>query len=63
MPKEITEIKKFPYQELIRGLIWLASGSRPDLAFVAGSLSQFLNNPGMIYWKAGKRALQYLKGF
>jgi len=47
-------MKKFPYRELIGELIWLATGSRPDLAFAVGSLLQFLNNPGMMHWKAGK---------
>jgi len=39
IPKEVTEMKKFPYQELIGGFIWLTSGSQPDLAFAIGSLS------------------------
>ena len=61
-PEKITEMKKFPYQELIGELIWLVSGSRPDLAFTVGSLLRFLDNPGIMYWKAGKQILQYLKG-
>ena len=38
-PEETAEMKKFPYRELIGGLIWLTTGSRPDLAFAVGSLS------------------------
>ena len=48
-PEETTEMKKFLYQELIGGLIWLTTGSWPDLAFAVQSLSRFLDNPEMTH--------------
>lgn len=42
-------------------LNYLVLCSRPDLAFVAGQLSQFLDNPGSQHWAAFKRVLCYLR--
>jgi len=38
-PEKTAEMKKFPYQEPIGGLIWLTTRSQPDLAFAVRSLS------------------------
>jgi hypothetical protein len=55
-------MKGIPYRELIGGLVWLATATRPDLAFTVCVLSRFVDNPGLPHWNAAKRVLQYLKG-
>jgi len=51
-----------PYRELIGCLTYLASSTRPDIAFSASYLGQFNNCFDETYWKAAKRVLRYLKG-
>ncbi|XP_071653754.1 uncharacterized protein [Temnothorax longispinosus] len=42
--------------------MYLAVGTRPDIALAVSNLSQFLDNPSMDHWKAAKRVLRYLQG-
>jgi hypothetical protein len=58
----LAEMKGIPYRELIGGFVWLATATRPDLAFTVCVLSRFVDNPGLPHWSAAKRVLQYLKG-
>lgn len=51
-----------PYQELVGGLLYIAQGSRPDIAWSVSNVSKFNNNPGKPHWAAAKRILRYLKG-
>ena len=37
-------------------------GTRPDLAFVVGKLSQFCHDPAVRHRKASDRRMRYLKG-
>lgn len=50
------------YRELIGSLTYLATTTRPDIAFAVSSLRQFCNSYGNIHWTAAKRVLRYLKG-
>jgi hypothetical protein len=58
--EEATIMKSMPYRELIGSLLWVANGTRPDIANVVGTLAKFTNNPGAIHWKRLLRALGYL---
>ncbi|XP_064462668.1 uncharacterized protein LOC135373382 [Ornithodoros turicata] len=51
-----------PYQSLIRNLMYLVQGTRPDIAFAANFLSQFNSNYTQHHWRMAKRILRYLKG-
>ncbi|KMQ87485.1 retrovirus-related pol polyprotein from transposon tnt 1-94 [Lasius niger] len=51
-----------PYRELVGGLIYLASATRPDLSFTASVLSRFCSRPGIAHWQLAKRVLRYIKG-
>ena len=55
-------MSKIPYRKAIRSLMWAAVATRPYIAFVVSLLSQFLENPGEIHWKAVKRVMRYLNG-
>lgn len=54
--------EKFPYRELVGSLMYLAVGTRPDIAYIVSKLSQFLEHPSVEHWNAAKRVLKYLKG-
>lgn len=42
--------------------MFLASTTRPDIAFAVNVVSRFQINPGQIHWNAVKRIFRYLKG-
>ena len=52
----------FPYSELVGCLMFLATRTRPDIAFAVGVLSQHMANPRKDHWTSLKRVLRYLKG-
>ncbi|XP_037034243.1 secreted RxLR effector protein 161-like [Bradysia coprophila] len=53
---------KVPYQELVGCLLFIAQGTRPDIAFAVNDVSRFNQNHRAIHWKAVKRILRYLQG-
>ncbi|GMF56969.1 unnamed protein product [Phytophthora fragariaefolia] len=52
----------FQYREAIGMLMYLATSTRPDLAFTLGQLSRFVANPSAKHVGAVKRVLRYLVG-
>ena len=50
-----------PYREFIGGLMYLAIGTRLDLAYSVGFLSRFLDKPTRPLWDVALRVLKYLK--
>ena len=56
------EMSSIPYRSLIGTLMYAVVGTRPEISYIVGALSRFLNNPGHIMWRAGKRALRFLSG-
>ncbi|KAH9139250.1 hypothetical protein AeRB84_016475 [Aphanomyces euteiches] len=61
-PDDIAFMASKPYRSLVGSLMYLAMGTRPDLAFPLQQLSQFLENPGPAHWRAAKRVLRYING-
>ena len=51
-----------PYRQAIGSLIYLVSGTQPDLAYCVRKLSQYLDNPQKNHRTAVKRVRRYLKG-
>jgi Reverse transcriptase (RNA-dependent DNA polymerase)/Integrase core domain/GAG-pre-integrase domain len=51
-----------PYRELIGSLMYIAIGTRPDIAFAVSKLATFLDCFRSEHWEAGVRVLRYLKG-
>jgi hypothetical protein len=52
----------FAYRQAIGMLMYLATGTRPDLAFAVGQLSRFVAKPSAKHVGAVKRVLRYLAG-
>ncbi|SPC60920.1 uncharacterized protein UHOD_11195 [Ustilago sp. UG-2017b] len=50
------------YASLVGSLLWVAQGSRPDIAFAVGRCARFVANPSGEHLAAAKRVLRYLKG-
>ncbi|KAL0400307.1 UNVERIFIED_CONTAM: Retrovirus-related Pol polyprotein from transposon RE1 [Sesamum radiatum] len=50
-----------PYKRLVGRLLYL-SFTRPDIAFGAQQLSQFINQPGQVHMDAALHLVRYLKG-
>jgi hypothetical protein len=50
------------YQSAIGSLMYIAMGTRPDIAFAVGVLSRFLTKPQDCHWIAAKRVMRYLRG-
>ena len=50
------------YQEMLGSLMYVATGTRPDIMYTISALSQFSNCPKQIHITAIKRVYRYLKG-
>ena len=50
------------YRQIVGGLIYLMSCTRPDLSFVVTMLSQFMSKPTSGHMIIAKHVLRYLKG-
>jgi len=55
-------MKKVPYLSAVGSLMYLAVGTRPDIAQAVGALGQFNSNPGLGHWHGVQRVLRYLQG-
>jgi len=62
MQGEISEGVSTGYATLIGSLMYLAIGTRPDIAYSIQCLAQFTQNPKPVHWTAVKRIFRYLKG-
>jgi hypothetical protein len=51
-----------PYPETVGALMYLAMGTRPDIAYAVAVVSKFSQNPGKTHWSAVKRTFAYLAG-
>ena len=46
----------------VGALMYLATTTRPDIAYTVGYLARFNSNPGLAHWQAVKHLLRYLNG-
>jgi hypothetical protein len=59
---EVAKMRQVPFRAALGSLMYLAVGTRPDIAFVISTLVQFTENPGWTHWEALKRVYRYLIG-
>ena len=50
------------YRAIVGSLMYLMTGTRPDIAYAVQSVSRYLSCPGEAHMKAAKRILRYVKG-
>ena len=50
------------YQSVVGSLMYLATCTRPDIAYAVGVLARFSSKPNQSHWTAVKCVLRYLKG-
>lgn len=55
-------MKSVPYQKLIGSLLYISTGTRPDITFAVNFLSQFNTSYDETHWNAAKHVLRYLNG-
>ena len=55
-------MEQFPYINAVGALMYLATSTRPDIAFTVSKLACFNSNPGKTHWAAVKHLFRYLKG-
>ena len=60
--EEIDEMENVPYQSAIGSLMYAMLGTRPDIAYAVGALSQYSSKPGKEHWRAVKWIMRYLRG-
>ena len=51
-----------PYRNAVGALSYLATTTRPDIAFTVDQLARFGANPGPAHWKALLHLMRYVKG-
>ena len=56
------EIEEYPFRDLIGSLMYLAIGTRPDIAFSVNFQNQFNNCNRKQHWIAAIRVRRYLRG-
>lgn len=60
--EDIDAAKDLPYQSLVGSLGWIASTTRPDIAYAVLQLGRFNAVWTIAHWTAAKHVLRYLKG-
>jgi hypothetical protein len=55
------EVEATPYHQLFGSLLYLTH-THPDISFVVGLVSRYMQTPHEIHWKAAKRILHYVRG-
>ena len=59
---ELTAAQASVYRSMVGSLLWVAMGTRPDIAFATTVLTRYLKTPTQAALTAAKRVLRYLKG-
>jgi hypothetical protein len=55
-------VDQLRYSQIIGSLMYLASATRPDIAYAVSKLSRFVSNPGSEHWRALEWVMRYLVG-
>lgn len=61
-PEDYKKVNLRIYQRLVRKLIYLLGGIRPNIVFVVRQLSRYNANPRKDYLQVAKRVVRYPKG-
>jgi hypothetical protein len=61
IPEDSPPVPVQEYQAVVGSLMYLVTGTRPDLAFTVGAASQFLTCPKLHHWNGLMHCLRYVK--
>ena len=61
LPAEGPPAIERPYRSIVGALVYLSISTRPDIAFITGFLSRFLDKYTEDHWNAALRVLKYLQ--
>ncbi|EIW73540.1 hypothetical protein TREMEDRAFT_26053 [Tremella mesenterica DSM 1558] len=61
-PDQMKEAHNKPYPALAGSILYLATITRPDIAYAASVLCRFISKWSLDHWKAAKHLLRYLRG-
>ena len=59
---EKEKIDQAEYQSAVGSLLYLSTGTRPDIAFAVNNVAKFCSDPTKHHWVAVKQILRYLRG-
>ena len=62
IPQDRADMQQYPYINAVGALMYLATSTRPDIAYTVSKLACFNSNPGKAHWAAVKHLFRYLKG-
>jgi len=60
--EDAAKVDKELYMRAVGALMYLATSTRPDIAFTVGCLARFSSNPGTAHEAALKHLFRYLQG-
>jgi hypothetical protein len=55
-------ISQIPYANAVGSLMYAMVSTRPDISYVVGAVSRYMENPGKDHWATVKWVLWYLRG-
>nr|ADE10054.1 rve superfamily protein [Tremella fuciformis] len=61
-PKEVEEARDKPFPALAGSILYIATITRPDIAYAASLLCRFISKWSLAHWRAAKHLLRYLRG-
>lgn len=61
-PDEERDMQRLPYCTVVGKVMYLATCTRPDIAYAVRELARFMSNYGEAHWAAAKHLLRYLQG-
>lgn len=59
---DVDALASTPYRQLVGCLMYVAIGTRPDIAYAVNKLSSFMDCYTSVHWHAALRVVRYLKG-
>jgi hypothetical protein len=59
--RELMEMEKIPYSQVVGCLMYLMVNTHLDISFVVGFISQFMANPSTLQWGVMKQIFCYLQ--
>ena len=54
-------VGKTTYQSALGSLLYVSTGTRPDITYAVSNVAKYCSNPSKQHWTAVKRIIRYLK--